>query len=89
MVSVSVTVSAESINQFGFRFRYRAETKIVVSVVHYIKGVDLGFLVIPAIVLPMSVINLWPMGPHELIVKERVFSFINRLCIKLELVQFK
>ena len=32
VVSVSVTVSAESINQF--RFRYRTETKIVVSVVH-------------------------------------------------------
>ena len=25
-----------------------------------IKDVDLGFLVIPAIVLPISVINLWP-----------------------------
>ena len=36
MVSVSVTVSAETINQFGFRYRYRTETKIVVSVVYYI-----------------------------------------------------
>ena len=35
VVSVSVTVSAESIGQLEFRFRYRAETKIVVSVVHY------------------------------------------------------
>ena len=34
VVSVSVTVSAESIGQLEFRFRYRAETKIVVSVVH-------------------------------------------------------
>ena len=34
VVSVSVTVSAETINQFGFR--YRTETKIVVSVVHYL-----------------------------------------------------
>jgi hypothetical protein len=35
VVSVLVTVSAESINQFRFRFQYRTETKIVVSVVHY------------------------------------------------------
>ena len=33
VVSVSVTVSAESIGQL--EFRYRTETKIVVSVVHY------------------------------------------------------
>ena len=37
-VSVSVTVSAESICQFGFRFWYRTETKIVVSVVQYLVG---------------------------------------------------
>ena len=34
VVSVSVTVSAESIGQLEFRFWYRTETKIVVSVVH-------------------------------------------------------
>ena len=34
VVSVSVTVSAESIGQLEFRFRYRTESKIVVSVVH-------------------------------------------------------
>ena len=28
-------VSAETINQFGFWYRYRTKTKIVVSVVHY------------------------------------------------------
>ena len=33
VVSVSVTVSAESIGQLEFRFRYWTETKIVVSVV--------------------------------------------------------
>ena len=38
VVSVSVTVSAESIGQLEFRFRYRTETKIVVSVVHYEVG---------------------------------------------------
>ena len=38
MVSLSVTVSAECICQFGFRFRYWTETKIVVSVVHYYTG---------------------------------------------------
>ena len=37
VVSVSITVSAESIGQLEFRFRYRTETKIVVSVVHYLK----------------------------------------------------
>ena len=37
VVSVSVTVSAESISQFGFWFRYWTETKIVVLVVHYIR----------------------------------------------------
>ena len=37
VVSVSVTVSAESIGQLEFRFRYRTETKIVVSVVHYLE----------------------------------------------------
>ena len=35
LVSVSVTVSAESIGQLEFRFWYWTETKIVVSVVHY------------------------------------------------------
>ena len=35
MVSVSVTVSAETVGQLEFRFQYRTETKIVVSVVHY------------------------------------------------------
>ena len=35
VVSVLVTVSAEIIGQLEFRFRYRTETKIVVSVVHY------------------------------------------------------
>ena len=35
VVSVSVTVSAKSIGQLEFRFWYRTETKIVVSVVHY------------------------------------------------------
>ena len=34
VVSVSVTVSAESIGQLEFQFRYQTETKIVVSVVH-------------------------------------------------------
>ena len=38
MVSVSVKVSAESISQFGVRFRYRTKTKIVVSVVHYLEA---------------------------------------------------
>ena len=38
MVSVSVTVSAESIGQLQFRFRYWAETKMVVSVVHWEVG---------------------------------------------------
>ena len=33
-VSVSVMVLAEIIGQLEFRFRYRAETKIVVSFVH-------------------------------------------------------
>ena len=37
VVSVSVTVSAEIIGQLEFRFRYRTETEIVVSVVHYLK----------------------------------------------------
>jgi hypothetical protein len=36
MVTVLVTVSAESIGQFGFQFRYRTNTKIVALVVHYI-----------------------------------------------------
>ena len=35
VVSVSVMVSAESIGQLEFRFRYQTETKIVVSVIHY------------------------------------------------------
>ena len=35
VVLVSVSVSAESIGQLQFRFRYWAETKMVVSVVHY------------------------------------------------------
>ena len=35
VVSVLVTVLAESINQFGFQFRYWTETKIAVWVVHY------------------------------------------------------
>ena len=30
-----------------------------------IKEVDLGFLVIPEMVLPISVINLWPMDPND------------------------
>ena len=37
VVSVLVTVSAEIIGQLEFRFGYRTETKIVVSVVHYTK----------------------------------------------------
>ena len=45
VVSVSVTVSAESIGQLEFRFRYRTETKIEVSVVHYIPLLgDLGMM---------------------------------------------
>ena len=46
VVSVSVTVSAETINQFGFRYRYRTETKIVVSVVHYFE-LTYGFVATP------------------------------------------
>ena len=34
VVSVSVTVSGESVSQIEFRYRYWTETKIVVSVVH-------------------------------------------------------
>ena len=44
VVSVSVTVSAETINQFGFRYRYWTETKIVVSVVHYL-WYDLSWII--------------------------------------------
>ena len=33
---VAVMVSAESIGQFGFQFRYRPEIKVVVSVVHFL-----------------------------------------------------
>ena len=36
MVWVSVTVSAKSSEQFRFRLKYRTETIIVVSVVHYL-----------------------------------------------------
>ena len=34
VVLVSITVLAESISKFGFRFWYRTKTKLVVSVVH-------------------------------------------------------
>ena len=59
---VSVTVSAETINQFGFR--YRTETKIGVSVVHYVPdrlGADRGPIHC-VVALPTS---MWPRRLEE------------------------
>ena len=54
MVSVSVTVSAKTIGQFGFWFRYRTKTKIVVSVVHYVS------------VLHSTILYCKPLRSHKL-----------------------
>ena len=64
VVSVSVTVSAESIGQLEFRFRYWTETKIVVSVVHQRmpKGVTTWGFSLPKWLSTKGSHKSWPSG---------------------------